>query len=149
MRNKIKRSAFIVLAISSVISLPPSFAADTQPKFDCTLTDKKADDGTPGDAKTSFAPTTPVIYLLCSSDEVKKGQSIKAAWIAIDTNNAAPANYKIAEKGMDVDKSLAEGETWDTDLSLTKPNNGWPVGSYKVELYVDGVVSDTFNFTVK
>ena len=40
----------------------------------------------------------------------------------------------------------------DTDggvFSLSKPTKGWPVGKYRVEIYVNDKLADTVKFTVK
>lgn len=137
---------FLTLFCSVVFNL--SFANDL-PKIACTLTDQLAPDGSPGDAKDSFTHTTPMIYLICDSDEIKKGQQVKAAWIAVDTKNLAPANYKIAEKNFDVNQDIPDGKTYTMDFSLSKPTNGWPVGDYRVDLYVGDSLSQSLKFNVK
>lgn len=117
-------------------------------KINCTLTDQVDGDKAVGE-KASFTTTTPMIYLVCSSDEVKKGDSVKAAWIAIDTKNVAPANYQIAEKALPVDKELAKSESWKATYSISKPNKGWPVGQYKVDLYHGDELAGSFPFSIK
>jgi hypothetical protein len=34
-------------------------------------------------------------------------------------------------------------------FELTNANNSWPVGEYKVELYLDGTLAHTLNFSVQ
>ena len=34
-------------------------------------------------------------------------------------------------------------------FTLSKPNNGWPVGKYRAELYVDGKLAETVKFEIK
>ncbi|MEO8401148.1 MAG: hypothetical protein ABI597_05035 [Gammaproteobacteria bacterium] len=150
MNSLLRKSSLASLVIlANIVFNPTTYAADTKPKFDCTLTDELTADKKPGDAKDTFSKTTPLIYLICESDEVEKGQSIKAEWIAADTNNIAPANYKIDEKSLDVKKELDDDQVFTANFSLSIPNKGWPVGSYRVDLYVDNKLSQSVKFTVK
>jgi len=35
------------------------------------------------------------------------------------------------------------------DFSLSKPTKGWPVGTYRVDLYIDDKVNETAYFEVE
>ncbi|HTM63862.1 MAG TPA: hypothetical protein VL360_05115 [Gammaproteobacteria bacterium] len=143
--NKVNILALIIASISfSFIS--NSYAANG---FDCVLTDTVSDDGSPGDNKDTYITTTPEIFLICDTTVVKKGDVVKGSWTAIDTHNAAPNNYLIAEKDVSIQEDVKEGGSYTTDLSLTKPNKGWPIGTYKVDLYLNDKLVDTYNFSVK
>ena len=95
--------------------------------------------------ESTFATDTPKIYLSATiTDDVASGSKLTVAWISIDSGGVAPANYKIDEVSFDVgalDNHL--------DASLIKPNNGWPVGTYQVEIIVDGNLEETVPFSVK
>ncbi|NML72930.1 hypothetical protein HHL25_02205 [Rhizobium sp. S-51] len=97
------------------------------------------------ETKDSFAADTAQIFISADiTDEVSSGSKITVAWVALDTAGVAPANYKIDEATFDVgaiDNQL--------DASLSKPNNGFPVGSYQVQISVDGKPAENVNFTVK
>jgi outer membrane usher protein FimD/PapC len=58
--------------------------------------------------------------------------------------DAAPKGTKIDEKTLN-----AEGDTNDGVFSLSKPTNGWPVGKYHVEIYVNDKLVTKLNFTIK
>lgn len=133
--------------LAATVSFSISHAA-TKPQFDCTLTDKISSNDEPGDAKSTFTKTTPMIYLVCDSADVTKGQSIKAEWIAADTHNIAPANYKIDEKSLEVPATPSGDQTFKSDFSLSKPTNDWPAGSYHVDLFVDGNLIQSFKFSI-
>lgn len=93
----------------------------------------------------SFATDTADIHLSAHiTDEVASGSKITVGWVAVDTGGVAPPNYRIDEATFDVgslDNHL--------DASLSKPNTGFPVGSYVVEIAVDGKVEETVPFVVK
>lgn len=149
MKNVLKKSIFILFITLSGFMLNTSYADDPAVAPDCTLTDQLSTDKEPGDPKDSFNKTTPVIYLACDFDNVKKGQTIRSVWIAANTNNVAPANYQIDEKSIQVPNDLGSGQTYNTDFSLSIPNNGWPVGSYHVDIYIDKQLIKSVKFTVQ
>lgn len=143
--NKINILAMIIASIS-LSFINNAYAANG---FDCVLTDTVSEDGTPGDNKDTYTTTTPEIFLICDTTAVKKGDVVTGAWTAINTNNVAPNNYLIAEKEVPINDDVKEGVSSNTNLSLSKPNNGWPVGTYKVDLYLNDKLVDTYNFSVK
>lgn len=128
--------------------------ANTAVQIDTVLTDKLSEDN-PGEPKDVFKPDTSKIYVIWKSDQLKEGQSIKSVWIADDTHNVVPANYKIDEATFDLNKSFKEkmmsvlpGNYWHGNFSLSKPNAGWPVGKYHVDIYVDNQLVKTIPFTI-
>ncbi len=92
---------------------------------------------------TEFLPDTPKIYCAWTAEGVKAGTPVRGVWIAEDVGNVAPANYKIDEATLNlpfVDKGT---------FSLSKPNNGFPVGKYRLEIYLGKDLVKTVRFTVK
>jgi hypothetical protein len=92
---------------------------------------------------TVFTPDTPKIYCAWKAEGVKAGTPVRGVWIAEDVGNVAPANYKIDEATLNV--PLATEGTF----SLSKPNNGFPVGKYRLEIYLGKDLAKTLQFTVK
>jgi len=148
MKN-MKRNVCVALLVISGAIVNVGYAQTSAVKFTCTLTDQVSATDQPGDPKNTFATNTPMIYLVCDSDNVKKSQAVKAVWIAADTNNAAPANYKIDEKSTQVPDDVASNQTYTAKFSLSKPTNGWPAGTYHVDLYVDNALNQSVPFSVK
>jgi hypothetical protein len=98
-------------------------------------------DGT--EAQQEFAPDTPKIVLHVELKDPAVGAKVEGAWIAVKTD-AAPANYKIDAATVTVDNAQDEAT-----FALSKPNAGWPVGSYQVQVTYDGALEKTVPFTVK
>lgn len=101
----------------------------------------------PGDGnvppQTAFAADTPKIVLGIEVRDVKAGDTLTAAWIAEKTE-AAPANFAIASVAVPLGASPTVAS------SLTKPNAGWPVGQYRVDVsYNGGPVEFSQRFTIK
>ncbi len=112
-----------------------------------------ADDGTlkivlsnspEGKPTKAFEPSVAKIYAgWLGKGILKAGDKMRAVWIAEDTNGAAPANYKIDEWSDTVAKDGANGY-----VSLSKPNAGWPIGTYRLEVYVGDKLASTRHFAI-
>src|SRR5690242_4683968 len=93
-KNFCNLNLFVVFILFFGFSLP--VLAETSVQLDTIMTDK-LNEANPGSPKDVFTPTTPMIYVIWKSEQLKEGQSLKSVWIADDTNNVAPPNYKIDE----------------------------------------------------
>jgi hypothetical protein len=92
---------------------------------------------------TSFAADVPKLYAFFRSTGTKSGDSLRGVWIAEDVGSAAPRNTKIDEAGLTADEDNFYGA-----FSLTKPTKGWPVGKYRVEIYLGDELATTTKFTI-
>ena len=94
-------------------------------------------------AATVFRPDSPQVVCVIKVEGASAGATLKAVWIAEDVGKVVPPNYKIAEKSLTM--PFVNAGTF----SLSKPDSGWPVGSYHVEIYLGGKLAKTVKFTVK
>ena len=85
-----------------------------------------------GPAKSLFKPTTPKVHLRAKLADVAPGTKVKAEWIAVRAEGAPPG-YKI-----DTVESTAGAGASRYDGALGKPSAGWPVGEYRVDIYLGG-----------
>ncbi len=92
---------------------------------------------------TTFAPDVPKLYAFFKSKGTEKGEKLRGVWIAEDVGEAAPANTKIDESTLTADQDDFYGA-----FSLSKPNKGWPVGKYRVEIYEGDELTTTVKFTI-
>ena len=125
-----------LLLFLSVISVGVASAGDTTVKV-------KMSDELGGDETTTFTPDTEKIYALFATEGAKKGDKLRGVLIAEDVGDVAPPNTKVLETKLDV-----EGDTDDGDFNFSKPTKGWPVGKYRVEIYVNGGLADLVKFTI-
>lgn len=71
-------------------------------------------------------------------------KSIKPGQMVVKiVHGVAPANYTIDKVDLNV------GENTEADSQLSKPTAGWPVGTYRVDLSIDGTVADSAPFSIR
>lgn len=92
---------------------------------------------------TEFRPDAPKIVCVFNVEGAGLGATFKGVWIAEDVGAQAPPNYKILEKMLRL-PFVNSGS-----LTLTKPDRGWPQGSYRLEIYFGDKLAKTLKFTVK
>lgn len=96
-------------------------------------------------SEDTFAPDTAKIFVSADlTDDIKSGSTITVSWIAVDTAGAAPPNYKIDEVSFDIKTNENQ-----VDSSITRPNNGWPIGTYNITFSVDGKPMETSDFSIE
>jgi hypothetical protein len=125
------------LTILSLICIAAAWAGDVSVKVTMTT-------GPNDDPMTVFAPDTSKIYAMFKTKGAKSGDKIRGVLIAEDVGDAAPANTQVIDKTIDL-----EGDTDDGDFNFGKPDKGWPVGKYRVDVYFNGELNTTAKFTVK
>ena len=91
-----------------------------------------------GKASTVFSSDTPQIYVRWHGQRLRKGGKVKAVWIAEDIGEDFPQGYKVDEASATVESQNARGV-----FTLARPEDGWAIGDYRVECYVDDVFVDS------
>ena len=92
----------------------------------------------------TFAPDTPVIYLSADLVEVANGTTVSVSWVSVDSHGVAPANFAIATVDIPIDSGQDK-----INSELSKPTKGWPVGTYRVDITIDGTAAEAAAFEVK
>jgi hypothetical protein len=90
-----------------------------------------------GKASTVFSSDTPQIYVRWQGHRLQKGGKVKAVWIAENIGEDFPQDYKADEASATVESQNAHGI-----FTLARPEDGWAIGDYRVEFYVDNVFVD-------
>jgi hypothetical protein len=84
------------------------------------------------------------LFALFKTHGIQGGNKIRSVWIAEDVGEAAPKETKIDDLTLEV-----EGDTDDGVFSLSRPDKGWPVGKYRLEIYVGDKLVATKKFSVE
>jgi hypothetical protein len=94
-------------------------------------------------ASTTFSSDTPQIYVRWQGQRLRKGGNVKAVWIAENIGEDYPQDYKVDEASATVESQNAHGA-----FTLARPEDGWTIGDYRVEFYVDDVLVDAVKLQI-
>ena len=101
------------------------------------------------DPTDKFETTSPVVHMSFKTPELPKvGDVYYIQWIAEDVGAAAPKNTVIGTLKKEV-AEVAAAQSYVVNSRMTKPANGWPAGSYRVEVKLNNKLLTTARFTVK
>jgi len=126
----------IALAALILAGLACEFSASTANIASATLSADES--GSP--ATTTFPPEQSVFYLIVELANAPDDTKVKAVWTAVEAEGV-DANFKIDES------ELTSGSA---TLTFNLSNNGlWPIGKYKVDLYLNDELERTLEFEVR
>jgi hypothetical protein len=89
-----------------------------------------------------FSAETAEIFLRAQLLDVPKDSELTATWFAEQTDAGKP-NYQINLSTMTV-----QADTAFAIFSTPKPGTGWPLGSYRVDLQLDGRPLQQLHFKI-
>ena len=96
-----------------------------------------------GVAANQFSTDTPKIYARWQGHGLPPQAKIRAVWIAESIGDAAPPDYTIDESTAIASEPDSHGV-----FILSRPDNGWAPGDYRVEFNVDDALSETVNLKI-
>lgn len=110
-----------------------------------TLQDKRCVDQT-----DTFDTDVPEVHAVLVTRTIPQTPKATTAWIAEETGGAAPPNYTIATKEVDLSgEDLKNATSVTVTGTLTRPTKGWPKGSYRIDVQMDGKVVASKKFSIK
>jgi hypothetical protein len=130
-----KRNLMVLLglAVLALASVACEFNASTAAVKDAYLVTDEAS----GTKTTSYTQDQPFLFVVEQAN-APDDTKVKAVWYSVDASGTAT---QFVEKEM---------VTGGSPVKFTATNNGpWPVGSYKVELYLNDKLNKTVEFTVQ
>lgn len=95
----------------------------------------------PSGVQEEFFKDTPAIHIKFGV-EAPTGSKIKAVWIC-EESAVAPANYEIDEMTVELTPGMNVA-----NFSLSRPNDGWPAGKYRTDLYCEDELIEDVTFTI-
>lgn len=96
--------------------------------------------GSPGDEATSFAPGDHTIHCVATLKDAKSGTRMKFSWWAVDAEGTTNQKIKDIDYTTKALENVVHGH-------LTLPQD-WPKGKYKVDVYVNGNLDKTLQYSV-
>jgi hypothetical protein len=95
-----------------------------------------------GDSLRNISADALQIVARWSAHGLRKNAKVRAVWIAEDTG-IAPVDFK-------VDEATAVAPTTDAvgKFTLSRPPDGWAMGKYRIEFYIDDELTDTVDLTI-
>ena len=106
--------------------------------------DVQGDKFEPVDPTSTFSTDQPMLHLVVSVANAPSDTKVKAAWTAVDVGDVAPANTKIAET------EVVLNSDGNAHFTMSIPDTGvWPVGKYKVDVYLNDKLDRTLEYTVE
>jgi hypothetical protein len=133
LKNKLQIT--LLITVLAIVSLACSFSTTTANIKDAYLTTDEA-----GTQKTTVYSQDAVFYCIVQLANAPADTNLKAVWTAVDAKDTEP-NFKID------DVSVTTG---DAPVTFSLPNNSlWPIGKYKVELFINDKLAQTLEFEVQ
>jgi hypothetical protein len=96
-----------------------------------------------GKPATTFSSDTSQIYARWQGYRLRKDAKVRAVWVAENIGNDAPPDFKVDEAS-----TIAEGPTAHGRFILSRPENGWALGDYRAEFYVDDLLVETVKLKI-
>jgi hypothetical protein len=96
-----------------------------------------------GEAAVNFAANTRKIYARWQGHGLPDRVKIRAAWIAENIGDDAPPDYKIDEATVTATAPNSHGI-----FTLSRPEEGWTPGDYRVEFYVNDELTETVTLKI-
>ena len=96
-----------------------------------------------GQPKTTFLTDTAKIFARWQGSTLKPGDIVRAIWIA-EAFGKEERDAKITEGQVAADKPDERGI-----FSLARPEGGWPIGRYRLEIYVGDQLAAAVKFKIE
>ncbi len=136
MKNKIKLILAFIILLLPILGCGGSVAVSTAKIKEAYLTSNS--DGT---GNTSVFSPDQIFYCIVKVANAPEDTTLKAVWTAVDVEGADP-NFSLDE----VEITTETNDTFTFNLSNQGP---WPVGKYKVEIFLNGKLDQTLEFQVQ
>lgn len=101
----------------------------------------KDDGGKPGDRTVNFEPGDRTIHCVATLKQAKSGTEMRFSWWIVDADGTTNKKIKDIEYSTSTLENIIHGH-------LTLPQD-WPKGKYKVQVYVNGDLDRTVNYSVE
>jgi hypothetical protein len=101
----------------------------------------KDKNGSPGDETSSFSPDEHTVHCVVKLKEAKSGTQMRFSWWIVEADGTKNQKIKDIDYTTKPLENIVHGH-------LTLPQD-WPAGKYKVQVYVNGDLDKTENYTIE
>ncbi|HUE98466.1 MAG TPA: hypothetical protein VMN99_04375 [Anaerolineales bacterium] len=137
MRNK-----YVILF--AVLSLVVSSLACAVGNTELGLSDLRMAFDEDGENVTTTFSSTDVFYAVADLANAPQGTQVEARWTAVNAADTEP-NLEFQTQTLDITEETFTGTIY---FQLSN-DDGWPAGQYKVDLYMNGTLAQTAEFSVQ
>jgi hypothetical protein len=95
-----------------------------------------------GEFQTEFKTETPTIYARWHGRGLRQNAAIRAVFIA-ENVEGVPPNSQIDEM-----ETTAAATDSGGSFALSRPEEGWTPGEYRVDLYLDDALAESLKFKI-
>jgi hypothetical protein len=120
-----------------VVAVPQQNSAPKREKLSAGVSSEPK-----GEFKTEFRSDTPALYVSWHSRGIADRAEIRAVFIADNVADVS-AGYQIDESTTTAPSPNSSGV-----FTLSKPEEGWTPGNYRIEFFVDDQLAQTLKFTI-
>ena len=100
----------------------------------------KDENGEAGESTTTYEPSDSKIHCVITLNKAKAGTKIRTVWIAVDVAGTKNDEIKTLDYTTNsFEKEIAGFITWKGD---------WPKGQYRLEVYINGNLDKTIDYTI-
>ncbi|MCQ3935947.1 MAG: hypothetical protein DPW18_02750 [Chloroflexi bacterium] len=130
----------VLLAVLALVAAQLACALG-EPTLSNVRTAKDAD----GVQTTSTFGAFDTVYVVSDLSNGVAGNIITSKWFAENVDGVDP-NFLIDEADINVTEESFNGTIY---FYFEPPTDGWPTGTYRVEVYFNGALTGTVNFSVQ
>lgn len=136
-----KSKKFSILLAALMLVLVQLACAAGEP----TLTGTRTSFDQDGTQQSSTFGAFDTVYVVSDLENGVAGNVITSRWYAENVDGLDP-NFFLDEADINVTEESFNGTVY---FFFEPPTDGWPAGTYKVEVLFNGVLSATVNFSVQ
>ena len=106
-----------------------------------TVNMARDENGQAGTATTTFSPNERTVHCVINLNKAKGGTRIRVVWVAEDVEGTTNKELKALDYTTKAFEKQIRGHlTW---------SDSWPTGTYRLEIYVNGALDKTLNYTIQ
>ena len=139
--GKYKVEIYLDDKLSKTVEYQVEQSATKTPSIESATLAKGSNQNEAVDPTTVFAPEDLVLHLVVKVADAVEGTSLKATWSVVEVQDYEPQVID------ETSYTLSGGENV-ADFTLTN-DQAWPVGKYKVELYLNDQLVQTLEYEVQ